>query len=167
MPLDGLVDGPAEAAERCRLASHSRRLFVAASILGAHRHPHTCLACSLAILDGDGHNDIVVRGHFGVVAYDAQATRSCRIRGKHTGLTTALDDLDGKPGDELAILVDHYGLVVLGVGRGPPVRLDDESPEADALFVELVGGRSGLGSRPARAGLSCGRWRRTPRRNRR
>ena len=68
-------------------------------------------------VDGDGQNDIVVRGHSGVVAYDAQGNTILRIRGKDTGLTTALGNLDGKPGDELAIFVDHYGLVVLGVSR--------------------------------------------------
>mgnify|MGYP001397183307 CR=1 FL=1 len=68
-------------------------------------------------IDGDGENDIVVTGHSGVVAYDARGNTILRIRGKDTGLTTALGDLDGKPGDELAIFVDHYGLVVLGVSR--------------------------------------------------
>ena len=68
-------------------------------------------------LDGDGSNDILVRGRSGVVVYDAAGNTILRIRGKDTGLNTAVGDLDGKPGAELAIFVDHYGLVVLGVGQ--------------------------------------------------
>lgn len=68
-------------------------------------------------IDGDGQNDIVVHGRSGIVAYDAAGKTILRIRGKDTGLKTAIGDLDGKRGAELAIFVDHYGLVVLGVGR--------------------------------------------------
>lgn len=65
-------------------------------------------------IDGDGRNDIVVQGRSGLVAYDATGKPILRIRGKDTGLTTAIGDLDGKPGAEIAVFVDHYGLVVLG-----------------------------------------------------
>jgi hypothetical protein len=68
-------------------------------------------------IDGDGRNDIVVTGHSGLVAYDADGRTILRIRGKDSGLTTAVGDLDGKPGDELAVFVEHYGLVVMGIGK--------------------------------------------------
>ena len=29
-------------------------------------------------------------------------------------MTVALGDLDGKPGDEIALAIGHYGIVVLG-----------------------------------------------------
>lgn len=65
-------------------------------------------------IDGDGRNDIIISGNSGLVAYDADGKPLLRIRGKDTGLSAAVGDLDGKPGDEVAIFVDHYGLVVLG-----------------------------------------------------
>lgn len=65
-------------------------------------------------IDGDGKNDIVVLGRGGVVAYAQDGTPILKIRGEGAKLSTAVGELDGKPGAELAIFVEHYGLVVLG-----------------------------------------------------
>ena len=67
-----------------------------------------------ADIDGDGKNDIVVLSRGGVVAYDQSGNAILKIRGEGAGLSAAVGDLDGKPGAELAIFVEHYGLVVLG-----------------------------------------------------
>ena len=67
-----------------------------------------------ADIDGDGKNDIVVISDGGVVAYDQSGTPILKIRGEGAGLSAAVGDLDGKPGAELAVFVEHYGLVVLG-----------------------------------------------------
>ncbi|MEM6295474.1 MAG: redoxin domain-containing protein [Myxococcota bacterium] len=63
-------------------------------------------------IDGDGRNEIIVAKNSGVVAYGADGTPVLKIRGE--GLTTAFGELDGKPGAEMAVFVEHYGLVVLG-----------------------------------------------------
>ncbi len=65
-------------------------------------------------VDGDGRPDIIVTSDGGVVAYNDGGTPILKIRGEGAGLSTAVGDLDGKPGAELAIFVEHYGLVVLG-----------------------------------------------------
>ncbi len=65
-------------------------------------------------VDGDGQADIIVTSRGGVVAYNAAGKPILKIRGEGAGLSTAVGDLDGKPGAELAIFVEHYGLVVLG-----------------------------------------------------
>ncbi len=65
-------------------------------------------------IDGDGRNDIVLSGDSGLVVFDADGKAILRLRGKDTGLSAAVGDLDGKPGAEIAVFVDHYGLVVLG-----------------------------------------------------
>ncbi|MGH1342418.1 MAG: redoxin domain-containing protein [Nannocystales bacterium] len=65
-------------------------------------------------VDGDGEADIIVTSRGGVVAYNHAGTPILKIRGEGTSLSTAVGDLDGKPGAELAIFVEHYGLVVLG-----------------------------------------------------
>lgn len=65
-------------------------------------------------VDGDGEADIIVTSRGGVVAYNASGKPILKIRGEGAGLSTAVGDLDGKPGAELAIFVEHYGLVVLG-----------------------------------------------------
>lgn len=67
-----------------------------------------------ADIDGDGKNDIVVISNDGVVAYDQSGKPILKIRGEGAGLSAAVGDLDGKPGAELAVFVEHYGLVVLG-----------------------------------------------------
>lgn len=65
-------------------------------------------------IDGDGKNDIVVLGRGGVVAYAQDGTPILEVRGEGAKLSAAVGELDGKPGAELAIFVEHYGLVVLG-----------------------------------------------------
>ncbi len=65
-------------------------------------------------IDGDGRNDIVISGHSGLVAYSADGKPILRLHGKDTRLWTAIGDLDGKPGAEVAVFVEHYGMVVLG-----------------------------------------------------
>ncbi|MEM6991107.1 MAG: redoxin family protein, partial [Myxococcota bacterium] len=65
-------------------------------------------------IDGDGRNDIVLSGDSGLVAFDADGKAIMRLRGKDTGLNAVVGDLDGKPGAEVAVFVEHYGLVVLG-----------------------------------------------------
>ena len=65
-------------------------------------------------VDGDGEDDIVIAGDGGIIAYDRDGNTILRLRSHDVGFTTAVGNLDGKPGDELALFVDHYGLVVLG-----------------------------------------------------
>lgn len=65
-------------------------------------------------VDGDGHDDVIVAGRQGVIVYDHTGQPLLRVRSHDVGITTAFGDLDGKPGDELALFVEHYGLVVLG-----------------------------------------------------
>jgi thiol-disulfide isomerase/thioredoxin len=65
-------------------------------------------------VDGDGRDDVVVAGRYGVIVYDASGQPILRVRSHDVGITAAVGDLDGKPGDELALFVEHYGLVVLG-----------------------------------------------------
>jgi thiol-disulfide isomerase/thioredoxin len=65
-------------------------------------------------IDGDGRDDVVVAGQQGVIVYDQSGQPILRVRSHDVGITAAVGDLDGKPGDELALFVDHYGLVVLG-----------------------------------------------------
>ncbi|MBL4683144.1 MAG: redoxin domain-containing protein [Nannocystaceae bacterium] len=68
-------------------------------------------------VDGDGRNDVVLSGNSGLVVFDANGTAIMRTRGKDTGLNAVVGDLDGKPGAEIAVFVDHYGLVILGAQR--------------------------------------------------
>jgi hypothetical protein len=65
-------------------------------------------------IDGDGRNDIVIADDSGVVAYDQSGKTLLKIRSGDVGITATAGELDGLPGAELAIAVDHYGLVVLG-----------------------------------------------------
>ncbi len=65
-------------------------------------------------VDGDGTNDIIVPSRQGVVAYDQQGRQLLRIRSHDVGVTLTVGDFDGKPGAEVALFVEHYGLVVLG-----------------------------------------------------
>ncbi|MBV1859090.1 MAG: redoxin domain-containing protein [Nannocystaceae bacterium] len=65
-------------------------------------------------VDGDGRPDIIITSNGGIVAYNDAGTPILKIRGEGAGLSTAVGDLDGKPGAEVAIFVEHYGLVVLG-----------------------------------------------------
>lgn len=65
-------------------------------------------------VDGDGRDDVVVPGRQGVIAYDAAGQPILRVRSHDVGITAAVGDLDGKPGEELALFVEHYGVVVLG-----------------------------------------------------
>lgn len=65
-------------------------------------------------VDGDGRDDVVVAGRQGVIVYDAAGQPILRVRSHDVGITAAVGDLDGKPGEELALFVEHYGIVVLG-----------------------------------------------------
>lgn len=65
-------------------------------------------------IDGDGRDDLVVPGSQGIIAYDAAGQPILRVRSHDVGITAAVGDLDGKPGDELVLFVEHYGVVVLG-----------------------------------------------------
>jgi peroxiredoxin len=65
-------------------------------------------------IDGDGRNDIVITSSSGVIVYDADGNSILRIRGNDSSLQATVGDLDGKPGAEVAIFVDHYGVVLLG-----------------------------------------------------
>ncbi len=65
-------------------------------------------------VDGDGRDDIVVTDREGVVAYDLEGNTILRMRAHDVGIETAVGDLDGKPGAELALSVQHFGVVVLG-----------------------------------------------------
>lgn len=65
-------------------------------------------------VDGDGRDDVVVAGRQGVIVYDPSGQPILRVRSHDVGITAAVGDLDGKPGEELALFVEHYGVVVLG-----------------------------------------------------
>jgi thiol-disulfide isomerase/thioredoxin len=65
-------------------------------------------------LDGDGHADVLIANNTGMVVYDTQGQPLLRVRSHDLELHAALGDLDGEPGAELALLIKHYGLVVLG-----------------------------------------------------
>jgi peroxiredoxin len=65
-------------------------------------------------IDGDGKPDVLLATDGGIVAFDASGKEILRVRSHDVNLTVGAGDLDGKPGDELAIAVQHYGVVVLG-----------------------------------------------------
>ena len=65
-------------------------------------------------VDGDGEDDIVVPSSQGVVVYDKAGGTILRLRSHDVRVDTDVGDLDGKPGAEIALHVEHYGLVVLG-----------------------------------------------------
>lgn len=65
-------------------------------------------------VDGDGHEDVLVAGHNGLIVYDQQGQPLVRVRSQDVGIEAAMGDLDGKAGAELVLFVEHYGLVVLG-----------------------------------------------------
>jgi hypothetical protein len=65
-------------------------------------------------IDGDGEEDIVVPSSQGVVVYDKNGETILRLRSHDVRVETDVGDLDGKPGAEIALHVEHYGLVVLG-----------------------------------------------------
>ncbi|MEM7154378.1 MAG: redoxin domain-containing protein [Myxococcota bacterium] len=65
-------------------------------------------------IDGDGRDDVLVAGRQGVIVYDQQGQPLLRVRSHDVGIKAAVGELDGKPGAELVLMVDHYGLVVLG-----------------------------------------------------
>lgn len=65
-------------------------------------------------VDGDGEDDIVVPSSQGVVVYDKSGNTILRLRSHDVRVEADVGDLDGKPGAEIALHVEHYGLVVLG-----------------------------------------------------
>ncbi len=65
-------------------------------------------------VDGDGKRDIVLLHSYGVIAFDQAGKPILRVRSHDLSIEAALGDLDGKPGAELAIFVEHFGVVVLG-----------------------------------------------------
>ena len=68
-------------------------------------------------INGDGRKDIVVAGQFvdKLVAYDLKdGSLILKIAGDDTYFKAAFGDLDGKPGDEIALFIERYGLVILG-----------------------------------------------------
>jgi thiol-disulfide isomerase/thioredoxin len=66
-------------------------------------------------VDGDGREDIVLIGYRSVRAFAADGRLLLRIDGGEERILSAgLGKLDGRPGDEIALLIDKYGLVVLG-----------------------------------------------------
>lgn len=66
-------------------------------------------------VDGDGKEDVVVIGNRSVRAFAADGRPLLRIDGGEERILSAdLGNLDGRPGDEIALLIDKYGLVVLG-----------------------------------------------------
>ncbi len=68
-----------------------------------------------ADIDGDGTKDIVVVGSRNVRAYTISGKVILSAdTGEENIENAAVGDLDGKPGDEIALLIDKYGLVVLG-----------------------------------------------------
>lgn len=67
-----------------------------------------------ADIDGDGIPEIVVPRGSGVLAYSIDGEVVLRIDSGDVGLDVAIGDLDGRPGDELVLVVEHYGLVTLG-----------------------------------------------------
>jgi hypothetical protein len=66
-------------------------------------------------LDGDGQDDVVVNLGDGLIVFDQAGREIIRIDGLENSLEFGIGDLDGRPGEELAVLVGHYGLVVLGM----------------------------------------------------
>ena len=66
-------------------------------------------------VDGDGAKDIVILGDSSVRAYKPDGALILALdTGEASIKAFAMGDLDGKPGDELALVIDKYGLVVLG-----------------------------------------------------
>jgi hypothetical protein len=66
-------------------------------------------------VDGDGREDIVFIGSRSVRAFAADGRPLLRIDGgEERILSSDIGNLDGLPGDEIALLIDKYGLVVLG-----------------------------------------------------
>jgi thiol-disulfide isomerase/thioredoxin len=65
-------------------------------------------------LDADGRNDVVVVSEQGIIAYDGAGTPMLELRTHENDMTAAIGNLDGKPGDEIALAIRHYGVVVLG-----------------------------------------------------
>lgn len=67
--------------------------------------------------DGDGRQDILLGSETGVVVYDPEGRPLLRLRSNDLGLKAAIGDLDGRPGAEVVLVIDHYGIVVLGENR--------------------------------------------------
>jgi thiol-disulfide isomerase/thioredoxin len=66
-------------------------------------------------VDGDGAKEIVITDGHHVKAFKPDGTLMLLLdTGEVSIRATAWGDLDGKPGDELALVLDKYGLVVLG-----------------------------------------------------
>src|SRR5262249_8397808 len=68
-------------------------------------------------LDGDGRSDILVTSKGVVAAYtqDGSPLLVLAIANNWGTLRVAMEDLDGRPGDELVMAVPKYGLVALGI----------------------------------------------------
>ncbi len=93
---------------------HSGVTTLDGTVVDVYRGPWDPSPITDIDIDGDGRNEIIVAKNSGIIAYAADGTPVLKIRGEGAGMTAAFGDLDGKPGAELAIFVEHYGLVVLG-----------------------------------------------------
>ncbi len=67
-----------------------------------------------ADVDGDGNLDVLVPSSNGLTAYNSDGQAILRVRSGDVRIQVGAGNLDGKPGDEVAIAIEHYGVVVLG-----------------------------------------------------
>jgi len=85
-------------------------------------------------LDGDGRKDIMVSSRGGITVYsqDGLPLLVLRITQNQYDAPAALEDLDGRPGDELVLAIPDYGLVALGIGpeAKPIAPRTNTSPES-------------------------------------
>jgi peroxiredoxin len=65
-------------------------------------------------VDGDGEPDVIISTGMGLVAYRLDGTPILKIRSHDKRMVAAVGELDGTPGAEVALYIEHYGLVALG-----------------------------------------------------
>jgi len=83
-------------------------------------------------LDGDGRNDILVSspGAIQVFSRQGKTLLSLRITNNQIGPMPVLENLDGRPGDELVLAIPEYGLVALGISpQAKPVNVTSSPPK--------------------------------------
>ena len=68
-------------------------------------------------LDGDGKKEVVVSERGGITVYrqDGSPLVILRITDNQHHPSIALENLDGRPGDEMVVAIPDYGLVALGI----------------------------------------------------
>lgn len=83
-------------------------------------------------LDGDGRKDILVSSPGGIQVFSlgGKLILSLRITNNQIGPMPVLENLDGRPGDELVLAIPEYGLVALGISPHAKPVMGSSSPRS-------------------------------------